>query len=109
MDFIEINIDTDDITTAVNVTIREAGDLSKLHCQVWQIADVIPHAYSLTSDPQVLSQQEEGIHSLIIENPGTSYDLKLALIITRLDTNESEDPIGSYTIIVETVNENISD
>ncbi len=101
MDFIEINLDGDEMRQSIQITLEGMREVSQFSVQVWPIAKAIPFDYVLTDNPVDMVRDEHGVYSYVMDNLDVVTGLKLALIITRLDTAESSDSSGLYTVIVD--------
>jgi hypothetical protein len=100
MDFVEINLDSSVRNEAVQITLDGNSDVAQFSVQAWTIAKAVPGDFAMTADPTQITKREDGVFGYVFENVDTTQDLKLALIITRLDAGELLDTNGYYTVTV---------
>jgi hypothetical protein len=78
-----------------------AGAAATFNVQLWQMGPGARQPRPITAEPETTSANTDGKYSYTIANVNTAAVNRLALIITRLDPHESTDPVGAYTITLE--------
>jgi hypothetical protein len=98
MDFIEVNLNDVSSGRALSVEFEGSGDVARFNVQVWGLRLGEARLRAVTPKPDIVPQNGDGVHVYVVQGPDAmAYDC-LALIITRLDPDETMDPTGSYTI-----------
>jgi hypothetical protein len=97
-DLIEIELDAAVHGRPLRVVFQGEGTVARFHVQVWTLGtgDIRPRAISST--PEVVSRNPGGMYVYFIPSVDRTQSDRLAVIITRLDADETEDPLGRYSI-----------
>jgi hypothetical protein len=99
MDFIEVILDpTVEGKSLVLEFHGSPGATATFNVQVWRLGPGGRKPRAVTTAPETMLQNREGGYSYTIASVDTAAFNRLALIITRLDAHESVDPVGGYTI-----------
>jgi hypothetical protein len=99
-DFIEIEIGPDADGQSLMLEIfGEDGAAATFNIQVWELT-LTGKQIASASEVVTLLASPEGHVKHTIPNIDTSIVHRLAVIITRVDAQESADPIGAYTLVV---------
>ena len=85
------------------VRFEGEGDVARFHVVVWKLGSGEIKPRAVTSGPDVVSQVADGAHVYVIPRWDTSAFGRLAIIITRLDGDESADPVGAYRVTLESI------
>ncbi len=104
MDFIEVDLGPAVRGQPLTISFRGEGPAARYSFQVWKLKSgdaqgVKPRAIS--PQPEVVQPKIDGSNRYVIPNVDTTAYNSLALVITRLDAAEKEDPVGNYTITLE--------
>jgi hypothetical protein len=93
MDFIEIRLDPAVQGQSLMVEFQAEGKIARFNVQLWQLSpgEIKPRA--ITLQPETLTQ------SAVYQLPSTVD--RLALVITRLDADETADPVGAYQVTLD--------
>jgi len=98
MDFIEVNLDAAVQGQPLTITFQSEGEVARFDVQIWKLEtgsqDVAP-------EPESVPRRSDGTHVYTAAQIDTTGYDRLALIVTRLDADETEDPMGSYRITLE--------
>ncbi len=106
MDFIEVYLDQTVQGQPLRIDFKPLGTSARFNIQIWALGP----GDSQGTKPRLLAPQPETLAaSTVLSAPvvaGVGGRLpaaanRLALIITRLDSDETTDPIGSYTITLD--------
>jgi hypothetical protein len=101
MDFLEVGLDARTQGQSLTVRFQGAGEVARFSVQVWRLKWGEKGPRAITPQPESVAQGPDGAY--VYHIPGvdtTAYD-RLALIIARLDSDESLDPVGEYYITIE--------
>jgi hypothetical protein len=101
MDFIEVQLDPAVHNQPLTVKIQGEGAVARYNIQIWQLGSGATRPWAVKPQPQSVPQEGDGAHVYTIPRLDTTGYQRLALIITRLDADETADPVGSYRITVE--------
>jgi hypothetical protein len=101
MDFIEVSLYPTVRNRPVVITFQRKGTVAQFDIQVWKLGSRGAKPHPVTPRPEAVPQSrgEGGVYRI----PGldtTAYN-RLAIIITRLDADETTDPAGGYHITME--------
>jgi hypothetical protein len=97
MDFVEVELDPGLPDQALQVSVRSDG--AKFDVRVWKLGGGEgTRPWGLTRQPEAVPQGEDGLHASVIDPLYPARSDRLALILTRLDSNEEVDAGGGYTI-----------
>jgi hypothetical protein len=96
MDFVEIRLDRSLHNKPVIITLQGQG--AWFNVQMWKLGPGGSKPRAVTPRPETMAQQNADTQFLSIPHLDTAAYDRLALIITRLDTDEAVNPVGSYRI-----------
>jgi hypothetical protein len=100
MDFLEVGLDAPMLGQPLTIRFQGTGDVARFNLQVWRLKWGEEGPRAVTPQPEVVGQEPDGAYVYHIPALDmTAYD-RLALIITRLDSDESVDPVGAYHITI---------
>jgi hypothetical protein len=103
MDFVDVHLDGALHGRPLAIAFQARGDVARFNVQIWKIEKGQVRPRALTPQPEEIQQQGDSNapHMYVIPQLDmTAYD-RLGLIITRLDPGEAADPIGGYTITLQ--------
>jgi hypothetical protein len=100
-DLIEVELEAAADGRPLKVAFQGRGAVARFRVQVWRLGtgEMRPHA--VTPIPDVVSQNREGTVVYFIPRVERTQVDRLALIITRLDADETKDPLGRYNITLD--------
>jgi hypothetical protein len=98
MDFIEVNLDAAVQGQPLTITFQSEGGVARFDVQIWKLET---GSQDVTPEPESVPQRSNGTYVYTISQIDTTDYDRLALIVTRLDADETEDPMGSYRITLE--------
>jgi hypothetical protein len=102
MDFVEVilepAVDGKSLTLEFHGT---PGAAAAFNVQLWRLGPGGKKPRAITAEPETMAPNMEGGYSYTIASVNTAAFNRLALIVTRLDPHESTDPVGGYTINLE--------
>jgi hypothetical protein len=100
MDFIDITLEPEmqGKPLTIEITANQQGE-AKFEIQIWKLFDREDGMSPLITSP-VESMTLSGNYLYTIQKIETEKFDRLGVIITRLDSNESLDPNGQYTIVI---------
>ena len=102
MDFVEVIIEPTMDGKSLTLEFHGApGAAAVFDVQLWRLGPGVSKPRAVTAHPESLLPNTEGGYSYTISNVETAAFNRLTLIITRLDPHESTDPVGDYTINLE--------
>lgn len=84
----------------VAVTFRGGGATARFNVQIWKLGPG-PKPHAITLYPEVVPQNQGDAHVYVIPQVDTTAYDRLAIIVTRVDGEESLDPVGAYTVVVQ--------
>jgi hypothetical protein len=101
MDFVEVSLDPNVHSQALAIRFQGEGHSARFNVQIWKLKAEEGNLWATTPQPEVIPANADQGHVLVISRIDTrTYD-RLALIITRLDSDETADPVGEYQITLE--------
>lgn len=103
MDFIKVDLDPALRGRPLTIEFHGAGAVARFNVQVWKLGPGEAKPAAVTLNPEIVPHNAGGSGVLIYAIPQvdmTAYD-RLVLIITRLDSGETDDPVGDYTITLD--------
>jgi hypothetical protein len=100
MDFIEVTLNPFLQDQPVAVTFRGGGAVARFNVQIWKLGSGAK-PYAITLYPEVALQNQGDAHVYVIPQMDTTTYNRLAIIVTRVDGEESSDPVGAYTVVVQ--------
>ena len=83
-----------------NVRFEGQGATARFNVQVWLLGSGYARPRAVTPQPESVARNGDGAHAYVIPEGAAQFD-RLALIITRVDPNETTDPIGAYELSME--------
>jgi hypothetical protein len=102
MDFVEVVLEPAVNGKSLTLEIQGLpGAAAAFDVQVWRLGAGENGPRAITAAPETIRSNAEGAYSYAIVSVDTAALNRLALIITRLDPHESTDPVGGYTINLE--------
>jgi hypothetical protein len=100
MDFVELALGRPAHGKPLRIRFEGESAVSRFSVQVWKLRSGLRAPRAITLKPETVAREPDGGQVYVIPSVDTmAYD-RLALIITRLDPDETDDPIGGYTITV---------
>jgi hypothetical protein len=100
MDFIEVELEAGLDNQPLVIRLRGEGGIARFNVQLWRLKTGEGQPVAVTSQPEQVSRTLDGDHVYVVRDLDTSTYDRLALIITRLDSDETMDPTGAYTILL---------
>jgi hypothetical protein len=99
MDFIEVDLETAAAGQPMTIRVQGKGQTARFSVQVWRLrrGDLFPVA--VASAPEAVAQGPDGVYTIAVPQAGSDCN-RLALIITRIDPNETMDSAGAYSVTV---------
>jgi hypothetical protein len=101
MDFIEVHLDPALHGQPLTVRFQGVGTVARFNVQVWKLAPGPWKPRAVTEQPAVMAPSADGAQVYTIPSLDTETYDRLALIITRLDSEEMADPFGGYQVTLE--------
>jgi hypothetical protein len=101
MDFIEVHLDPALYGQPLTVRFQGTGAVARFNVQVWKLAPGPWKPRAVIEQPAVMAQTADGSQVYTIPSLDTETYDRLALIITRLDSGETADPLGTYHVTVD--------
>jgi hypothetical protein len=98
VDFIEVRLAEAVQGEPLTVKLQADGGGARFHLQVWKLGRGIFKPRATSPTPEIVFQDADGAYVYAIPQVDTTAYDHLALIVTRLDSDETEDPVGGYTI-----------
>ena len=100
MDFIEVTLNPFLQDQPVAVTFRGGGAVARFNVQIWKLGPG-PKPHAITLYPEIVPQNQGDDHVYVIPQLDTTTYDRLAIIVTRIDGEESSDPAGAYAVVVQ--------
>jgi hypothetical protein len=103
MDFVEVSLDPGVHGQSLRIRLEGKGTAARFSVQVWKLSHgdaqgTRPRA--ITQLPEVVQANADGAFEYVLPKVDvTTYD-RLALIVTRLDADETNDLVGNYSIVL---------
>jgi len=101
IDFVEVSLYPVVHNQPVVVTFQGEGMIAQFNVQIWQLASGGAKPRAVTPYPETVPQNRDDAHAYVIPHLDTTTYNRLAIIITRLDADETTDPAGNYHITLE--------
>jgi hypothetical protein len=102
IDFVEVILEPAVDGKALTLEFRSPpGAAAAFNVQLWRLGPGGRKPRAVTAAPETLLRNTEGGYSYTIASVDTAAFNRLALIIARLDPHESIDPVGGYTVNLE--------
>jgi hypothetical protein len=105
MDFIELNLDPSVQGQPLTVRFQGEGEVARFSVQVWQLGSGEKKPRALTPQPETVAKNQGAAHAYVIPRLDMMMCDRLALIITRLDPDETTDGVGAYSITIDFLTE----
>jgi hypothetical protein len=102
MDFVDVRLDPTLQGQPLTIKVHGMGDTARFNVQIWQLGPGVVKPRAITPQPESVPRNEDGVHVYLIPQLDTTTVNRLALIITRLDPDETAEPAGSYSIALFT-------
>jgi hypothetical protein len=101
MDFIDVRLDPAVRGKPLTFSFQAEGTTARFSVQIWQLSSGYITPRAVTLQPETLTQSTISPALSPLRVTGVSGRLpsdvdRLALIVTRLDADESADPVGAY-------------
>jgi hypothetical protein len=97
-DFVEVSLDLTAHGEPLMIQVQGNDAGVRFRVQVWRLAPGIGAPRAVTPAPELVPQNGEGTFVYAIPAVDWQAYNRLAVIITRVDANENEDPLGAYQI-----------
>jgi hypothetical protein len=98
MDLIEVRMDAKLLSQPLTITFQTEGAVTRFNVQIWELGEGRPKMRALTPVPDTSLQNHGDVPvNAVLSLDGTQPDA-VAVIITRLDSDEALDSAGSYRI-----------
>jgi hypothetical protein len=101
MDFVDVRLDPTLKGQPLTIKVHGMGDTARFNVQIWQLGPGVVKPRAITPQAESVPQNEDSVHVYLIPKLDTTTVNRLALIITRLDANETADSVGSYQVTLE--------
>ncbi len=100
-DFIEVNVDLAVHNQPLTIKLQSEGGAARFNVQLWVLGPGIGKPRAVTPQPDLVPLDGSGAHVHV--NPRVDWRAtnRVALIITRLDSDEMIDPVGNYQVTLE--------
>jgi hypothetical protein len=99
MDFVEVILDPTLDGQTLSVEFYGAlGAAAEFNVQVWKLGPGGSKPRAIAVEPEMMVQNADRGYVYTIARVDTAAFNRLALLITRLDSHEAADPVGSYTV-----------
>jgi hypothetical protein len=99
MDFLEVRLAPALRGQPLRITLQSEG--ARFSAQVWRLRDGEKGPFALTQRPEPMEGAGGGLYTYTIPSLDTAQVDRLALIITRLDPGERQDPAGNYHLSLD--------
>ena len=101
MEFVEVSLYPTVNDQPLVVTFEGQGTAAQFDVQIWKLGSREAKPSAITVTPEAIPQNDGAAHVYVIPHVDTTTYNRLALIITRIDAEESTDPVGAYTIVLQ--------
>ena len=101
MDFVEVRLGSTARDQPILISFQGEGAVARFNVQVWKLEGGSITRRAITPHPEIAPQDQNGAQLYVVSDPSTTVYNKLAIIITRLDADETTDPAGNYRITLE--------
>ena len=98
MDFVEVSLNPVVHNQPVVITFRGAGAAAQFNVQIWRLGPGGAKPRAVAQYPEIVPQNQGDAHVYVISQLDTMTCDRLAMIITRVDADETIDPAGNYHI-----------
>jgi hypothetical protein len=96
MDFFEITLDRSLQGQPLAVCFEGQGSAARFDIQIWKLGPGYGRPRAITPQPEIILQNGNGTYIYSVPHVDRMVYNRFALIITRLDANETLDPVGNY-------------
>jgi hypothetical protein len=96
MDFFEVDLASVPQDQPLTIKFQSEGAVARFNVQVWMLGRGSAKPRAVTPQPGIAQQNSVGAHVYVIPHVDPTACNRLALIITRLDPHETNDPAGNY-------------
>jgi hypothetical protein len=100
MDFVEVSLESTAQGQPLFVRCQSKGTAPRFSVQIWKLAKGQTRPVAVTPQPDTVLRNSDGVYIYTIPQLDTSTVDRLALIITRLDSDETAGPAGNYSIVL---------
>jgi hypothetical protein len=100
MDFLEVDPDLAVHNRPLVITFQGEGTVARFDVQIWKLSPGGARPRAITLHPEIIPQNSGKAHVYVIPHLDITTYNRLAIIITRLDADETADPVGEYTILL---------
>jgi len=100
MDFVEVELGRSLGEQPLTVRFQGQGTTARFKVQIWPLGPGYARPRAVTARPETVPETGDGAHVYVIPRVDPQFD-RLALIITRVDPNETTDPMGEYQLTLE--------
>ena len=102
MDFVDVVLDPAADGQPLTIEFYPApGAGAQFNVQVWNLGPGGSKPRAVTPQPESVPQNRGSAHVYVIPHLDRTTTNRLALIITRLDPDETTDPAGNYRITLD--------
>jgi hypothetical protein len=98
MDFLEVRLDPVAQNQPLTIRFQREAATAHFHVQVWKLAPGGSKPRAVTRQPGVMIQTADNEQIYTITKLDMETFDRLALIITRMDSDETIDTVGSYRV-----------
>jgi hypothetical protein len=98
MDFIDVRLDPTTRDQPLTIRFQGEGEVARFQVQVWQLAPGPWKPRAVTRQPGMMAPTADGAQVYTVSRLDTGTYDRLTLIITRLDADETIDPVGNYRV-----------
>ena len=98
MDFVEVRLNPAVHNQPLSVRLEGGGGVAQFNVQIWKLGSGAKRPWAVTPQPEMIPRDGVGVQVYTIPHVNTAAYDTLALIITRLDPHETDDPVGNYRI-----------
>ena len=100
-DLIEVNVDLVVHNQPLTIRLQGEGGAARFNVQLWALGPGIGKPRAVTPQPEIVSSNGNGEHVYVMPRVDWRATNRVALIITRLDSDEMVDPVGNYQVTLE--------
>jgi hypothetical protein len=101
VDFLEVGLETWVQGQPLTIRLQGESQAARFSVQLWHLKWGEKSPRAISTRPEVLAQNPDGTFVYTIPSVDTGTYDRLALIITRLDSDETIDPNGDYWVTLE--------
>lgn len=100
-DLIEVRLDPGVQDQSLIARFQGEGSVARFNVQIWKLGRGRIKPRAVTPQPEFIPRDQDGVHTYVIPQVDTMAYNRLAFIITRLDPDETADPVGEYALLLE--------